>query len=310
MATAIRAIDLCCGAGGWAAAARGLPIEWLAVADCAEDCLETWQVNHAQDHPKCRCLAVDLSTQAGIDAVGEVAGGVALIVGGIPCEKISPHRGNRPVSKREWTNFYGLLDNCLNLIRLLRPRWWCLEDVIQIEAYLPLPLWHGRKVPYVRIDASRFGPQKRLRTFLGEFPVPQADAPETLASCLLPGPHLTFAGADGYKQNPTNRSRVGKDFIRLLDPAEPSPTITSSFNLRGGRQRRTWIVEDGQGRRRLLSWQEAALVQGFPRDYLFVSGVTRACEMIGQAIPIQVGRAILQAIIEAADRRRETRSDE
>lgn len=33
----LNAIDLCCGAGGWACAARGLPIRFVAVADLADD---------------------------------------------------------------------------------------------------------------------------------------------------------------------------------------------------------------------------------------------------------------------------------
>ena len=39
-------------------------------------------------------------------------------------------------------------------------------------------------------------------------------------------------------------------------------------------------------------------MQGFPPNYLFVGGVGRASEMIGQAIDIRTGRAILKAIVE------------
>lgn len=40
-----------------------------------------------------------------------------------------------------------------------------------------------------------------------------------------------------------------------------------------------------------------ARVQGFPNDYLFCGATTRVAEQIGQAIPIQVGRAILEAVV-------------
>jgi len=97
------AIDLCCGAGGWACAARGLPIEWVAVADSAEDCLETWRVNHAGGHPVCKGLLVDLSTDEGIEAVRRAVGRkkIDIIVGGIPCEPVSVARSNNPTSPAE-----------------------------------------------------------------------------------------------------------------------------------------------------------------------------------------------------------------
>jgi len=298
----LTAIDLCCGAGGWACAGRGLPIRFVAVADRAQDCVETWRVNHAADHPGCSMLLCDLATRDGPESVVRAAGGhVDLVLGGIPCEEISCHRGALPVGEERMQAWYELVDRILALVEQFCPRWWAVEDVIQIERHLPLPLWHGREIPTRRIDAAAFGPQSRVRTFLGTFPEPiPVEGPRALGECLLSGPHLTFPRAETYEVNPTNRSRVYDRYVRILDPAEPCPTITASFNTRGGRQKRTWVVEDQRARRRMLSWQEAALVQGFPRDFLFASGNSRAAAMIGQAIPIHVGRAILRAIIEEA----------
>lgn len=88
----IRAIDLCCGAGGWAFASRGLPIHFIAVADIAPDCLETWRANHADDHPGCTVIECDLSK--GTDEVLNAVQGqrVDLVLGGIPCAEISVMR--------------------------------------------------------------------------------------------------------------------------------------------------------------------------------------------------------------------------
>jgi site-specific DNA-cytosine methylase len=41
------AIDLCCGAGGWSCAARGLPIHVVAAVDRWDACCLT----HARNHP-------------------------------------------------------------------------------------------------------------------------------------------------------------------------------------------------------------------------------------------------------------------
>ena len=53
---------------------------------------------------------------------------------------------------------------------------------------------------------------------------------------------------------------------------------------------------------RVLEWQEAAALQGFPPDYIFAASWSRAWKMVAQAIPVQVGRAILQATVAEARR--------
>jgi site-specific DNA-cytosine methylase len=42
----IRAVDICCGGGGWACAARGLPIEIVLAVDLWEPAVMTYRLNH------------------------------------------------------------------------------------------------------------------------------------------------------------------------------------------------------------------------------------------------------------------------
>lgn len=303
----IRAIDLCCGAGGWAAAARGLPIEFVAVVDWKHDCLETWRVNHADQHPDCQAMELDLSEWNAVDRVASVASGVDLILGGIPCEQVSVARQGK-ASAETMDAWHQLIDVCIGMVDAIGPTWWCYEDVIQIEKHLPLPLFRGREIPRQRVQASDYGPQNRLRTFLGEFPAPTPPSwgcsqfgKPTLRHCLRPGPHLIVDRADSYEAHEALNGRLTMrgDIVRICRPDKVCPTIITGLATRGGRQRRCFTIIDARGRRRQLSWQEAAKVQGFPDDYLFVGGITRAMEMVGRAIPIYVGRAILEAIVRA-----------
>lgn len=315
MTDRLRAIDLCCGAGGWACAARGLPIEWVAVADIAKGPLETWLVNHQTDHPDCKLLQVDLSTAAGVEAILDACGSRAdLVVGGIPCEQVSCLRMAKPLERQALDDWHRLIDCCLLVVEQTTPRWWCIEDVIQIEKHLPPPLFHGREIPRRRIDASDYGPQRRVRTFLGEFPAPRPRRSwgARLGDCLRPGPHLTIPEAERYEALTTETGDFGVGFVgdgkvRVLDPAKPAPTVVAGIS-KGSRQRRGWLTTDSRGRRRLLSWQELAAIQGFPEDYLFAGGYTAAEAMIGRAIPIQVGRAIFEAIV--AEWRNESQAEE
>lgn len=302
----ITAVDLCCGAGGWAVAARGLPIRFVAVADREPDALETWRVNHAGQHPKCKMIECDLSTPEGRAEVLAAAPRADLTLGGIPCEEVSLARGSTPLKPGEMDTWLALIDNCFGIVRDTGSRYWCFEDVIQIETYLPAPLLTGHPFRCRRIEAKDYGPQDRLRTFIGDFPEPARPepGPRTLADVLRRGPYQTEPDAESYtvnEQGGRDSMFLGSHSIRLLNPAMASPTIIGSTN-RGSRQRRAFMLRMPDGRLRNLSWQEAAALQGFPDDYVFAAQLCRTIKMIGQAIPIPVGRAILQGIVAEAQK--------
>lgn len=426
----VRAIDLACGCGGWACAARGLPIAFVAVADLAADCRETWQLNHGAAHPGCAVLPADLATKQGMRQVLRAAGKVDLVLGAIPCEPLSTARANRPLKPGELEAVHALIDSCFAAVKQLRPRWWCFEDVSAVEGHLPPPLDCGMPYECRRLQAADYGPQKRRRTFFGRYPppAPPEPGPRVLADVLRPGPYRTLPqlaqyertrskwyGQGGVKQlrvqdaaSPgatvissqgscgSNAERSGmvpvekpparrvcrvnepqdpaptvmnvgsqgpsgeRGFLvplaRVLDAGEPCPTV-ADFGSRHeraalvpteawprscdrpmpadqpsrtvadgggggkglpvrqplGRERaqateepsrtvdctglRDGAVDDG-GLVRVLEWQEAARLQGFPPDYVFAASWSRTWKLVAQAIPIQVGRAILQAIVQ------------
>lgn len=300
----LTAIDLCCGAGGWACAARGLPIEFLTVADLSPIHLETWRQNHAGDHPRCRRLRCDLADSAGVAGVLEELLGhrVDLIVGGIPCEQVSQAAGAQSAAIKDaarLAKWHALIDNVLSIVAALKPRWWAIEDVVPLQRHLPTALELGWHIPRRKIDAHLFGPQRRRRLFLGDFPAPlPPDNPGVLADCLLPGPHKCFREPEKFDtvESGRNAGRVGNTRIRVLDPSKPSWTILGAGE-RGSRQRRAFSVRDSRGRLRQLSMGERARIQGFPADFLFDETAAHAEKQIGQAIPIYVGRAILEAIV-------------
>lgn len=135
-----------------------------------------------------------------------------------------------------------------------------------------------------------------------DFPDPRPEAgPRTLGECLRPGPHMTIADADSFRRLVRGKgaSRVGDDAIRVCQPDAPSWTILGALD-RGSRQRRAFMLQTADGRLRKMDWQEQAIVQGFPEDFLFVGGLGRTSKMIGQAIPIYVGRGILKGICAAS----------
>lgn len=240
----LKAIDVCAGAGGWSIAARGLPVQIVEAFDIAADCLETYAYNH----PETKTTRIDATK---LD--WKKLRGIDIVLGGIPCEEVSPARRGlfrkpKPGTIRKW---HALIDSVLAGIDSIKPRYWALENVIQMRRHLP-PL-----TPFWIVNAAKFCGQSRRRMFAGRFPLPPLpDDSTVLRDYLRPGPYVL-----------------------------PAHVVKMDFRMQG------------------KQFTEAAALQGFPGDYVFVSTPDRAWKMVAQAIPIPVGRAILEAIV--AEQRKE-----
>jgi site-specific DNA-cytosine methylase len=277
----LRAIDVCCGAGGWGVAARGLPIDIEVAYDREQDCLDTYAYNFpATKTVKADVAELDWSKLTGID----------VVLGGIPCETVTPCRKNRknPVGDRELSEWHKLIDSILAGIEVARPRYWCFENVIQMRLHLP-PL-----VPQWYVNASEFSGQSRKRMWIGNFPTPcHGSDRSVLADYLRKGPYVMTARvkSDVTFTAPSTRMKFEKSGGRWIDPRRKCPTIVKCSKRWGD-----WCIQLGDGRHRVLQFTEAAALHGFPDDYVFISSQDRAWKMVGQAIPIPVGAAILRSI--------------
>jgi site-specific DNA-cytosine methylase len=284
----IRAIDLCCGAGGWACAARGLPIRITRAFDRWPEAAKTYEINH----PATQVIVADLLDPAVQGRIRGLKGQVDLVLGGIPCEQVTVYRNvwnpRTRVTAEEIEALRRLLDACLDLVHDLKPRWWCLEDVSGVARHLRI------MTPYCQIDAAGYSPQRRKRLYVGDFPRPLRGESAELAGNRL--------GAGPYRVGPRQWPRAVKTSHQFdgkstagLSPGRKSPTICD-FGPR--RDAELAVLDDRlPGGKRQLMWQEAAGLQGFPEDYLFYGSETAVWKMIGQAIQIDTGRAILEAIV-------------
>ncbi|MBV9128045.1 MAG: DNA cytosine methyltransferase [Verrucomicrobia bacterium] len=277
----LTAIDVCAGAGGWAVAARGLPIEIVAAFDRADDCLATY----ARNHPGVETVRCDVSTHD----FRAWKGGVDLILGGIPCEQISDYRAIHKSSDAEIAGFAALIDKCLALPRELGARWWCYEDVARIEKLLP-PL-----TPHFMVDAQSHSAQRRMRAFIGNCPMPErGTCGDTLQRHLRRGPYRIGSRLVG--RQPSRNNAFKPDTFYPWEPAAKSPCVITLTSRRDSEA----ATRHGEQHWRQLEWQELASLQGFPDDYLFVGSPSRVTKMIAQAVQIDTARAILQALVALA----------
>lgn len=290
----LRAIDICCGAGGWAVAARGLPIRILHAYDCWEEACQTYELNH----PNTRVHRADL--REGLPNLEELHGGVDLILGGIPCSWLSTARGRNRATADEVRANRRLLRSSLKIVRDLKPPWWCLEDVIQLRNELPL----STPCRVIESRVSGYSIQARKRLFAGVFPAPKPGK--------LDGTFRQLADRGPYRVHPTSLRAKLVPFGKRRG-ASPSklktalPVLTDRFltvlGSWSGRHGNTApVILDGaiRGGRREITWGECARLQGFPDDYVFVGSLTAVTQMVGNAIQIDTGRAILRAICEEA----------
>lgn len=179
------------------------------------------------------------------------------------------------------------------------------------------------------IDAADFGsPQHRLRfVMLGSRDHPPAALPsathgvadmpfKTVRDAIYefrdePGPHSAYtegvrkffelvpAGGNWRSLSPDmQKAALGKSyfsgggktgFFRRLAWDRPSPTITGRANRKGSA---LCHPEDD----RPISVREAAAIQGFPHDWRFVGAMNAQYMQIGNAVPVELGRAIGNAI--------------
>ncbi|WP_136603217.1 DNA cytosine methyltransferase [Salinigranum halophilum] len=87
-----------------------------------------------------------------------------------------------------------------------------------------------------------------------------------------------------------------------MRPEDPAPTITTQFyNLGSGR-----FGHYDQSQNRAISLREGALIQTFPADYEFAEslediGISKCGQLIGNAVPPELGRVIGDRVIEFLD---------
>jgi len=120
---------------------------------------------------------------------------------------------------------------------------------------------------------------------------------------MKPGPVLAavFAATplDGGSRHESGRTLAchathngHRDVYGRIDTARPGPTMTTAcVNPSKGRFVHPW---ENHG----ITVRHAARLQSFPDDFLFSGGLTAAGEQIGNAVPPELGYAVLQPIAE------------
>jgi len=236
--------------------------------------------------------------------------GVKVIVGGPPCQGFSLTGKRDPNDSRN-----RLFLEFVRFLRILRPEYFVMENVPGIGSMVNLEgksilgeiigyfNKEGYKVDIKVMDSSNYGvPQKRKRAiFIGN----RVDKENK-----YPG----FKGKVFLKEVLDLPYKEIPEIQHVYEKAAIKKSYTFSFVKPGGnygtfRSNNRRLIMNSfsytitkNGRyihpvfNRLISVREAARIQSFPDDFMFVGGKETMYAQIGNAVPVLMAKAIAQEI--------------
>ncbi len=287
----------------------GMEVVWAN--DLYEDATETYKKNIG-DHIVLRSI-----NEIASNDIPNCDG----VIGGFPCQGFSLANTGRYVD--DTRNF--LYREFVRVIRDKSPKFFVAENVKGILSLGKGEIFKkiiadfsecGYKVTHHLFNAADYGvPQKRERVIIfgvkHELPAQFEHFPpkathsrnptgklkkwlsigEALAGLPEPGKEdpRKIPNHTGTKYKITNNGYLGH---RIIDPDQPSPTITARGDERGG----VVIIHHPNNQRR-LTVREAALVQSFPKNFEFKGNNTSGYRQIGNAVPPKLAEAVANSVL-------------
>jgi DNA (cytosine-5)-methyltransferase 1 len=317
-------IDLFCGAGGFSLGfyltGKFKPV--LAI-DNFKPAAETYKANF----PEALVLVEDIKSIRERELSELVKPDqVDVIIGGPPCEPFTganPSRQKNPID-RLYVDPQGQL--VLHFIRILgfyKPRVFIMENVPAIvEGELREALIREfKRIGYERVyfnilNAEHYEtPSKRRRVFISNIPInpPRSKRRVTVAEALrdLPPPTPVIPNHDPPPELPWRklrkvaRKKWGEALVYFhgakglipnlvkLDPDDVAPTVMGSSRF----------IHPFENR--LLTVREQARLMGFPDTFIFMGGRDAQYNMVGEAVPVPLAKAIALYVYEVLQSGRE-----
>lgn len=291
----MRVVDLFCGCGGLSLGFEKAGMNVIAAFDNWVDALSVYRNNFS--HP---AICTDLRhIEDSVEVIRPYK--PDMIIGGPPCQDFSS------AGKRDENNGRGDLTVCYaKIVSEIRPTWFVMENVDRIlktqklQEALSIFKSAGYGVTYTVLNAALCGvPQRRKRfVMIGKLGVDDDFMKKELLENLSDhemsveeyfGDKLQIKY---YYRHPRSYARRG-----IFSTSEPSATIRGvnrpmpqGYSLHAGDP-----VNSLEGIRSLTS-TERSMIQTFPEDFNFNGTKTNIEQMIGNAVPVNLGYYIANAI--------------
>ncbi len=305
-------VEVCAGAGGQALGLERAGFEHEALVEIEEQFCNTLRTNR----PQWNVIQADLN-----NFEGSKYHGVDLVAGGVPCPPFSK-AGKQLGSSDE----RDLFPAALRLVRQTNPKAVLIENVrglldpkfAEYRAHITKTLEEMEYiVSWKLLHAAHFGvPQLRPRTVMVALREPYAqhfEWPEGNPNKLVSVGEALFEhmASLGWKKAHAWKKLASK----------VGPTLVGGSKKHGGadlgptRARAAWLAlgVDGKGIAEFapaadfdgtprLTAAMAAIIQGFPKEWIFTGKKTASYRQIGNAFPPPVAEAVGKAIHAALTR--------
>jgi len=294
----MKCVDLFSGCGGFSLGFEKAGFNVVAAFEYWEPSIDVYKQNFT--HP---VLQQDL-TKENESIIKIKSYAPDLIMGGPPCQDFSS-AGKRDLKQGRADLTYHFA----NIVCSIKPEWFVMENVEQIKKSHILSEVAGQfeKTGYgltsVILDASFCGvPQSRTRLFLiGHFNGSHNQLNGIIKNNLSEK-QMTIRdylgnklGLEFYYRHPRNYNRRG---VFTID--EPSPTIRGVNRPipKGYKLNKCDPENVDLGNVRALTTIERSYIQTFPGEFKFSGTKTNLEQMIGNAVPVNLGTFIAKAIKE------------
>lgn len=291
----IRTVDLFAGCGGLSLGFQNAGFEVVAAVEHWQAALDCYKANFK--HP---CLDIDLSDPAiAIPAIQEFR--PELIIGGPPCQDFSS------AGKREEKDRANLTICYAQIIAGILPRAFVMENVDlakKSKAFaIAADIYHkaGYGLTKILLDASHCGvPQKRKRFFciglLGaqdDFLLEHINSRITEKETSLSDYYGDSLGFQYYYRHPRNYNRRA---VFSVDEAAPTMRGVNRPIPPGYHGNPLDAAPIGPNIH-VLSVQDRALIQTFPKSYHWVGKKTEIEQMIGNAVPVKLAEFVAKSVM-------------
>lgn len=291
----MRAVDLFCGCGGLTLGFLKAGIDIVGAFDNWDDALQVYRQNFK--HP---AIKADLgNVEESVRLIVPLA--PHIIIGGPPCQDFSS------AGKRDEDNGRGdLTVSYANIISRVRPNWFVMENVERIlkthkivEAQ-EIFRAAGYGLTFTVLNASLCGvPQRRKRFVM----VGKLGEKDNFLHDLLIGrqahKEMTVAEYFGDRLPIKYYYRHPRSYVRrgVFSVDEPSPTIRGvNRPMPKGYQLHKGDPVTSLAGVRPLTTRERSEIQTFPLDFIFTGSKTDQEQMIGNAVPVNLGRFVAECI--------------
>lgn len=292
----MKVVDLFCGCGGLSLGFEKAGMNIVAAFDNWKEALTVYNNNFT--HP---AISVDLrDVEDSVKAITPFC--PDMIIGGPPCQDFSS------AGKRDEDNGRGDLTVCYaKIVSSIRPTWFVMENVERIlktqklQDALKIFKEAGYGLTYMVLNAALCKvPQKRKRFVMVGKIGADDDFMRDILLENLSDHEMSVAEYFGdklpikyYYRHPRSYARRG-----IFSTSEPSATIRGvnrpmpkGYTLHPGDP-----VESLEGIRPLTSL-ERSMIQTFPEEFNFGGTKTNIEQMIGNAVPVNLGYYVADAIL-------------